>query len=214
MPPSAGPYSVPMPGEPASAAAFIEARRVLDEFLCTRGNLDIIEQLAELLHRQLAGGHKVLACGNGGSACEAMHFAEELTGRFRGDRAPLAAMACGDPGHITCTANDFGYEHIFARWVQALGRPGDVLILLSTSGNSPNLLHAAHAARHRHMISVALLGRGGGRLRGVCDHELIVPGHTPDRIQELHLLILHALVEGVERLMGAAPPAEAPSRIL
>src|SRR5690606_37102902 len=126
---------------------------------------------------------------NGGSACDAMHFAEELTGRFRKDRAPLAAIACTDFGHITCTANDYGFEHVYSRWVEALGRGDDVLIVLSTSGNSANIVKAAAAGRAKKMTKVALLGKDGGALAGACDRELIVPGETSDRIQELHMLV-------------------------
>ena len=127
-----------------------------------------------------------------------MHFAEELTGRFRNDRPPLPAISCSDVGHITCTANDFGFEAVFSRWVEALGLRGDVLILLSTSGNSPNILNAAQSAKERAVTNVSLLGQDGGKLRGICDHEIVVPGATSDRIQELPMLILHTLVECVE----------------
>jgi D-sedoheptulose 7-phosphate isomerase len=188
---------------PVSAASFAEARRVLDLF-STPENLAEIDRWAALLHQRLAAGNKILLCGNGGSACDAAHFAEELTGRFRDDRAPLAAIACTDFAHITCTANDYGFEHIFSRWVTALGRPGDILILLSTSGNSRNLVRAAEAAHAGQLSTLALLGRTGGELARQCDHRLIAAGETSDRIQELHMLILHTLVEGVERLMKRA----------
>ncbi len=151
----------------------------------------------------LRAGGKILICGNGGSSCDAAHFAEELTGRFRNDRRPLAAIACTDVGHVTCTANDYGFEHVFARWIQALSRPGDVVILLSTSGNSPNILRAAEASRAvGGVVNVALLGKDGGKLAGVCDHQIIVPGATSDRIQELHMLLLHAWCEEIERQLG------------
>ncbi|MEX2219247.1 MAG: SIS domain-containing protein [Phycisphaerales bacterium] len=189
-----------MPTEPVSARAFVEARAALDQLIQSRHSVETVERLGVLIHRQLAAGHKVMVCGNGGSACDAAHFAEELTGRFRADRAPLAAIACTDPGHITCTANDYGFEHVFSRWVEALGKQGDVLILLSTSGNSENMLRAAAAGSQRGLTTVALLGRGGGRLKGACDHELVAPGETSDRVQELHMLILHVLVETVESL--------------
>jgi D-sedoheptulose 7-phosphate isomerase len=183
-----------------SAAAFAEARRLLDAF-ATPANLATVDRWAALLHERLAAGNKVLLCGNGGSACDAAHFAEELTGRFRADRPPLAAITCTDIGHITCTANDYGFEHVFSRWITALARPGDCVILLSTSGNSPNLIHAARAARSARASTLALLGKDGGDLKPLCEHHLIFPGDTSDRIQELHMLTLHTLVEGIERLL-------------
>jgi D-sedoheptulose 7-phosphate isomerase len=187
-----------------TARALTEARRVLDAFVTTPENIEWIESLAVLLHQRFASGHKVMICGNGGSACDAMHFAEELTGRFRKDRQPLAAIACTDFGHITCTANDYGFDHVYSRWVDALGRPDDVLIVLSTSGNSANVIHAVRSARARRMTTVALLGRSGGELKGMGDRELIVPGEHSDRIQELHMLVLHILVEAVEGMMPEA----------
>jgi D-sedoheptulose 7-phosphate isomerase len=177
------------------------AKSALDAFAQDRACLDSIDRLAALLAERFAAGKKVLICGNGGSACDAMHFAEELTGRFRKNRPALPALACTDPGHITCTANDYGFEHVFSRWVEALGQKGDVLIVLSTSGNSANILKAADAGRTRALTTVSLLGGDGGKIKGRCDHEFIVPAAVSDRIQELHMLILHTLVEGVERIM-------------
>ncbi len=160
-----------------------------------------ISQLAGEAAECLKAGGKILACGNGGSACDAAHFAEELTGRFRNDRPPLAAIACTDIGHITCTANDFGYEHVFARWVEALAQRGDLVVLLSTSGNSPSIVNAAHAAKRCGARTAALLGGGGGAIKGTAELELIVPGAGSDRIQELHMLILHMVVEGIEHAL-------------
>lgn len=182
-----------------SSNAFANARGALDAFVGDRTNLQRVERVAELLAERFAAGNKVLICGNGGSACDAMHFAEELTGRFRGERPPLPALACTDPGHITCTANDYGYDKVFARWVGAFGRPGDVLIALSTSGNSANVVEAVRTARSLGVSTVALLGKSGGVLKGVCEEEWIVAGEHADRIQEVHMLVLHALIEGVER---------------
>lgn len=184
--------------------AFLAARRALDALLADRATLDRAHAVGELLVQTFKSGHKVLICGNGGSACDAAHFAEELTGRFRPpapgkpDRPPLPALACTDAGHITCTANDYGFDQVFARWVAALGQPGDCLILLSTSGNSDNLARALDAAKTHGLQTVGLLGKGGGALKTRCHHEIIVPGETSDRIQELHMLILHAWVEHVE----------------
>lgn len=153
------------------------------------------------------GGGKVISCGNGGSLCDAAHFAEELTGRFRADRAPLPAIAIADAGHITCTANDYGFEQVFSRAITALGKPGDVLVVLSTSGNSANVIRAARAGRERGMWVCGLLGKGGGSVLAECDLGIVFPGSTSDRIQELHMLALHTVVEGVERLMAADPQA-------
>lgn len=184
--------------------AFAQAAAALAEFRADPANLARVGTVAREMAGALASGGKILACGNGGSLCDAMHFCEELTGRFRDDRAPLAAVACTDPGHITCTANDYGYEHVFARWVRALGRRGDVLVVLSTSGNSPSIVRAAEAAERMGIATVALLGKGGGTMRGRCRHEWIVPGATSDRIQEIHMLVLHALVEGIEAAVAGA----------
>lgn len=181
-----------------------QARDALDAFLSDPDQADRIARVAAVLGLAIRAGGKVLACGNGGSLCDAMHFCEELTGRFRNDRRPLPAMACTDPGHLSCTANDFGYEYVFARWVEALGRKGDILIVLSTSGNSRNIVRAVEAGAAMGMTRIALLGGTGGVLSGLCEHQFIVPGTTSDRIQELHMLILHTLVECVEGELGLA----------
>jgi D-sedoheptulose 7-phosphate isomerase len=144
------------------------------------------------------GGRKVLICGNGGSAADAMHLAEELCVRFMKTRRALAAVALCDPTVITCAANDFGFEEVFARQVDALGNAGDVLIVFSTSGNSPNILRAIERAKSRGLVTVAMLGRDGGKARGLCDIELIVPAQTPHRIQEGHKVLYHTLCEWVE----------------
>ena len=178
--------------------AFRGAQAALDAFVRDDAAVAASAQLAELVAGAMRGGNKVMICGNGGSLCDAAHFAEELTGRFRNDRRPLPAIACTEPGHLTCVANDYGFDQVFARWVTALGRRGDVLIVLSTSGNSENGVKAVEAARAAGVRTCALLGRGGGRLRGLCEVELIAPGATSDRIQEVHMLVLHAVVEAVE----------------
>lgn len=179
--------------------AFVEARRVLESLIADEAASARVGTVAKEIAGRLRTGGKILAVGNGGSACDAMHFCEELTGRFRDDREPIAAIACGDGGHITCTANDYGFDEVFARWVRGLGRDGDVLVALSTSGNSPNVIRAVEAAREAGLLVVCLLGKGGGALGGRGDFEWIVAGETSDRIQELHMLILHTLVEEIEK---------------
>jgi D-sedoheptulose 7-phosphate isomerase len=181
-----------------AAKAIASARAALEAMASDPRMPGSIDLLTKLTADCLSSGRKVLICGNGGSACDAAHFAEELTGRFKADRPPLPAIACTDPGHITCTANDYGFEFVFSRWVEALGNKGDLLILLSTSGNSPNILRAAAAANQAGLTTIGLLGKGGGKLRGVCTHDIVVPGDSSERIQELHMLILHTVVEGVE----------------
>jgi len=189
-------------------ASLEDARRALDALMSDAGAVAAIDAAADLLAARLRAGGKVLICGNGGSLCDAAHFAEEMTGRFRADRPALAAIACADPGHLTCVANDYGFDRVFARWVEALARPEDVLILLSTSGMSANLVAAAKAARSRSVPVFALLGRGGGDLLALCEYGLVVPGGTSDRIQELHMLILHAWVEGIEARLFPRPASD------
>ncbi len=166
--------------------------------------LDSLEQAALNIASCLQGGQKVMVCGNGGSLADAAHFAEEFTGRFREDRVALPVMALTDPMHMSCVANDFGFEFVFSRMVQAFGEPRDTLVLLSTSGNSPNLLRAAEAAKRAEMQTIGFLGRGGGALAPLCDIVVLAPGETSDRIQEVHMLCLHALIEAVEKKLGLA----------
>jgi D-sedoheptulose 7-phosphate isomerase len=184
--------------------SFREARDLLQRFAEEPASSGFVQTVATLLAERFSAGLKVLICGNGGSLADAVHFAEELTGRFRADRPPLPARAIAAPGHNTSTAKDYGFEQIFSRAVEALGRPGDVLIVLSTSGNSVNIARAVGAAKARGMTTVALLGKGGGELSGVCDHQLIAPGRSSDRIQEIHMLVLHVLVERIEVALGYA----------
>lgn len=176
-----------------------------------RGNaqaLAAIEAAGRLLAQAFTAGHRVYSCGNGGSMCDAMHFAEELTGRFRRDRRPLAALAISDPGHLTCVANDFGYQEIFARFVLAHGRAGDVLLAISTSGSSANVLAAAEAARSVAMPVIALTGRPDSALARLAQVEVCTPaGRFSDRVQELHIKVIHVLIELVEREMNLAAVA-------
>ena len=181
--------------------ALLEAQDALNRFIQNSENIATIAETAELMRDVFERRGRIFTCGNGGSLCDAIHFAEECTGRFRADRKPLSAIALSDAGHITCTANDFGFDEIFARPIEALGHPGDLLVAISTSGNSANIVRAAEAAKSREMQVFGLLGRDGGVLKHHCDICLIAPGDTADRIQEIHIKVLHILIEHVERLM-------------
>lgn len=188
----------------ATAQAFAEAAAVLAAF-STPQNFALIDRAALLMADAMKAGGKVLSCGNGGSLCDAQHFAEELTGRYRNDRPALPAIAIADAGHMSCVGNDYGYDHVFARYIAALGRPGDVLLAISTSGKSPNVLLAAQEARDKGMQVVGLTGKDGGPLAALCHLELRVPHHGyADRIQEIHIKIIHCLIQQIERHMGYA----------
>ena len=180
-------------------AALNEAERLALWLREDRATQETLLDVARSVAESLRAGGRVLSCGNGGSMCDAMHLAEEMTGRFERDRAPLSAMAISDPSHLTCSANDFGFEMVFARGVQAWGRRGDVLVGLSTSGNSPNVLQAVAAARAMGMVVVGFLGKGGGRMASLCDHAIVVPSPRSDRTQEIHIKLIHCLIELVER---------------
>lgn len=184
-------------------ANFIEARQVLDLFMGVPENWDKIDYAGSIMVGALQNGNKIMACGNGGSLCDAMHFAEELTGRLKKDRRPLAAMAIGDASHITCVANDFGLDYIFSRTVEALGKPGDVLLAISTSGNSDNVVNAAGSAKRAGMKVVGLTGKSGGKLAQLCDVEIRAPySEYSDRVQEIHIKVIHSLVHYIELSMG------------
>ena len=159
------------------------------------------EKVAKKLADIFTSGKKVLICGNGGSNCDAMHFIEEFTGRFRKDRKALPSISISDSSHITCVGNDYGFDFIFAKGVEAFGQEGDFFFGISTSGNSKNIIEAVKSAKERNLKTVALLGKDGGKLKGVCDYEFIIPGETSDRIQEVHMMILHIIIEGVERIL-------------
>ncbi len=183
-------------------AELTEARTVLDQFLADERNLTCIAEAAELIVASLKNGGKVLTCGNGGSLCDAQHFAEELSGRYRHDRPALAAIALTEASHMTCVANDYGFEFVFSRFVQALGRRGDVLLAISTSGNSPNILNATEAARAAGMKVVSLTGKNGGKLADLSDIEIRVPHFGfADRIQEVHIKAIHIMILLIEKLM-------------
>lgn len=180
--------------------SFSEGYNILGDFISEEKNFEILEGVIKVLVAAFDSGRKVIICGNGGSMADAMHFAEELTGRFRSDRKALPAIALSDPSNITCVGNDYGFDEIFSRGVEAFGKKGDVFIGLSTSGNSKNIIKAVESARTKKMSTILLLGKNGGKLKGRADLELIIPAITSDRIQEIHMMILHTLVEGVERV--------------
>lgn len=182
---------------------FSEAASVLGRFRTDPANLEAVRRAGDLLLAALKAGGKVISCGNGGSMCDAMHFAEELTGKFRDDRAPIAAVSISDPGHLSCVGNDHGFEQVFARFVQAHGKQGDVLLAISTSGNSPNVLRAAETAKMQGVKVIGLTGKDGGKLAPFCDVEVRVPhaGYA-DRVQEVHIKVIHALIDHIERGMA------------
>lgn len=179
-----------------------EAQSVLDTFISRPEHLVAIEQAARLMADALLNGQKIISCGNGGSHCDAMHFAEELSGRYRNDRRSLAAIAISDSSHITCVGNDYGYDAIFSRFIEGLGNEGDVLMGISTSGNSSNIIRAVDAARQRGMNVVLLTGKDGGKLAGQADVEIRVPhfGYA-DRIQEIHIKVIHLFILLIEKLV-------------
>ncbi|HGF5050511.1 TPA: D-sedoheptulose 7-phosphate isomerase [Vibrio parahaemolyticus] len=179
-----------------------EAAEVLNKFLSDDHNITQIEAAAKMIADSFKQDGKVLSCGNGGSHCDAMHFAEELTGRYRDNRPGYAGIAISDPSHLSCVSNDFGYDFVFSRYVEAVGRKGDVLFGLSTSGNSGNILKAIEAAKAKGMKTVALTGKDGGKMAGLADVEIRVPhfGYA-DRIQEVHIKIIHIIIQLIEKEM-------------
>jgi D-sedoheptulose 7-phosphate isomerase len=180
---------------------FQEAEKTLNRFWNDLGQIEKCQTFSQLLIDTYKKGGTVFTCGNGGSHCDAMHFAEEMTGRYRKDRKPLGALALGDASHVTCVANDYGFQYVFSRQVEALARPGDILVGLSTSGNSENVIQAIMAAKGKGLKTVALLGRDGGKIKDLADLSIIVPAQTSDRIQEMHIKLIHIVIEAVERAL-------------
>lgn len=181
-----------------------EALQTLQNFLSDEHHIQSIEDAAKLIADTFKAGGKVLSCGNGGSHCDAMHFAEELTGRYRENRPGYPAIAISDPSHLSCVSNDFGYEQVFSRYVEAVGNKGDVLVGISTSGNSANIIRAIEAARAKGMRVIVLTGKEGGKMAGSADVEIRVPhfGYA-DRIQEIHIKAIHILILLIEKEMAA-----------
>ena len=176
-----------------------EAQLLLQKCLHNDDFISSIDNAASLMFEAIQSGGKILSCGNGGSMCDAMHFAEEMTGCFREQRQALPAIAIADSSHITCTANDYGFEAIFSRYVEAIGKEGDVLFAISTSGNSENIIQAAKVARNQGLNVVALTGKSGGELAKLANIELRIPhqGYS-DRIQEMHIKVIHILISQIE----------------
>ena len=181
---------------------FEEAELILSQFQNTE-NFEKIETAIEMMCTALKAGNKIISCGNGGSMCDAMHFAEELSGRFRNNRRGLAAVSISDPSHISCVANDFGYDFVFSRYIEALGQPGDVLLGISTSGSSKNVILAVEEAKKKGMKTLVLTGKDGGKLAELADLEIRAPySEFADRAQEIHIKIIHNFILGIELNLG------------
>lgn len=181
--------------------SYFTAFETVKNFVEDERNIEKTAEVAEALAEAYRNGKKSLIAGNGGSNCDAMHFAEEFTGRFRKDRRALPSLSISDSSHITCVGNDYGFNFIFAKGVEAFGQEGDFFFGISTSGNSQNIIEAIKVAKEKGLKTIGILGKDGGKLRGVCDYEFIVQGETTDRIQEVHMMILHIIIEGVERIL-------------
>ncbi|MBI3233455.1 MAG: D-sedoheptulose 7-phosphate isomerase [Bacteroidetes bacterium] len=179
---------------------FEEAYQVLSAFLADETNFKKIEKAGEIMVNSLQKGGKIMSCGNGGSMCDAMHFAEELSGRYRDNRPALAAVSISDASHISCVGNDYGYDKIFSRYIEGLGREGDVLLAISTSGNSVNILNAIEAAKKKNILVIGLTGKDGGKMANLCDVEIRAPhSQYADRAQEIHIKCIHSLIDYIEQ---------------
>jgi D-sedoheptulose 7-phosphate isomerase len=178
---------------------FIEARQVLDNFIANDENWKAFEKAGNLMTEAINNNNTIFSCGNGGSMCDAMHFAEELSGRFRDDRRALPGLAISDPSHLTCVGNDYGFDFVFSRFIEGFGKSGDVLLGISTSGNSKNIIKAAIVAKEKGMKVIVLTGKNGGELASIADVELRIPNTKySDRIQEMHIKIIHSLIQYIE----------------
>ncbi len=176
-----------------------EATEILNQFIADSHNIKKIEEAGELMVKALNSGKKIISCGNGGSMSDAMHFAEELSGRFKENRKALAAISISDPTHISCVANDYGYEFVFSRFLEAVGNEGDVLLAISTSGNSKNVLNAISVAKEKGIKVIGLSGKTGGKMAGNCDIEIRAPySEYADRAQEIHIKVIHSIIDFIE----------------
>lgn len=178
---------------------FEEAQQVLSEFLANENNFKAIEKAGQIMVDSLKNGGKIMSCGNGGSLCDAMHFAEELTGRYRDNRPAIGAIALSDASHMACVANDYGYDYVFSRFLEGIGREGDVLLAISTSGNSANVLKAIESAKNKGIKVIGLSGKDGGKMAGICDVEIRAPhSKYADRAQEIHIKVIHSFIDYIE----------------
>ena len=186
-------------------ASLEQARTELEAFLAAPETVKAMEEMVGAMHEVIEAGGKIMSCGNGGSLCDATHFAEELTGRFRGNRRPLPAMSINDPAYMTCVGNDFSFQDIFSRWVRAFGKPGDILLAISTSGNSPDVVDAAKAAREIGMKVIGLTSEGKNAIAELSDVAICVPeAPHSDGIQEIHIKVIHITIEALEHSLGVA----------
>ncbi|MGB1103329.1 MAG: D-sedoheptulose 7-phosphate isomerase [Crocinitomicaceae bacterium] len=183
---------------------FLEAASVLEKFIADKSNFERIQEAGDEIIKRLKTGGKVISCGNGGSMSDAMHFAEEMTGRFRENRGPLAAIAISDPSHLSCISNDYGYDFVFSRFVESIGGSRDVLLAISTSGNSENVIQAVKSAKAKGIFVIGLTGKSGGKLADMVDIELRAPqSKYADRVQEIHIKIIHSLIDYIETGMAS-----------
>lgn len=180
-----------------------EASKVLNDFINKADTEEKIEKAISLMADSIKNGGKIISAGNGGSMCDAQHFAEELSGRYRNDRPAYPAIAVCDPSHLSCVGNDYGFDYVFSRFLEGLGFKGDVFLGISTSGNSRNIIECCKVCKDKGLKSIVLLGKDGGKLKDVCDLPIIVPhfGYA-DRIQEVHTMIIHIMIRGIEDLLA------------
>lgn len=180
-----------------------EEQKVLNDFIEQKDTREVIEKAIYMMTDSIKNNGKIISAGNGGSMCDAMHFAEELTGRYRNDRPAYPAIAICDPSHISCVGNDYGYDYIFSRFLEGMGFKGDVFLGISTSGNSKNIIEACRVCKEKGLKSIVLLGKDGGKLKDLCDLPIIVPhfGYA-DRIQEVHTMIIHIMIRGIEDILS------------
>lgn len=184
---------------PRIQSHFLEALQMLQRFLDDEKQMNNIDLAAKTMIQAIQNDGKILSCGNGGSHCDAMHFAEELTGRYRNNRPGIAAIAISDVSHISCVGNDYGYDQVFSRYVEAVGRKGDVLLAISSSGNSANVVKAIEAAKAKGMVVVGLTGKDGGKMAELVDIEIRAPFSAyADRAQEIHIKVIHSLIDSIE----------------